>query len=158
MVRFPSRVTSPVSATPFGIRCAGSAGVIVPATASVTPARGSVSLPATFPLPSVVDSNVPGGAQGTAIWCGVSFASPRKPRYDHIPFNDAIRYLLFKRAFREDERAGCPWVYCDCAGPWAAWRLLRELQRLGYPQVARRDWESVWLGPAAARTAASSSV
>jgi hypothetical protein len=61
------------------------------------------------------------------------------------------------RAFREDQRAGCPWVYCDCTGPWAAWRLLRELQRLGYPRVARRDWESVWLGPAAARTASPSS-
>lgn len=53
--------------------------------------------------------------------------------------------------FGEDERDGVTWVYADCWHPWAAWRLLRHLQRRGYPQVARRSWESVWLAPAEAR-------
>jgi hypothetical protein len=58
--------------------------------------------------------------------------------------------------FSEDERDGATWVYADCWHPWAAWRLLRHLERLGYPQVARRSWESVWLAPAEARSAPSS--
>jgi hypothetical protein len=46
----------------------------------------------------------------------------------------------------EDGKNGATSVYGACASPWAAWRLLRHMQQLGYP--CRRDRWSVWLGPA----------
>jgi hypothetical protein len=36
----------------------------------------------------------------------------------------------------EDERHGVTWVNPECWHPWAAWQLLRDLQRRGHPHVA----------------------